>query len=321
MRHFIPRKVFRHTSSLNRVQKRNFQFLQAFFQYAGKLCYAVIRTTGAQQFSQKTTAKLMGRMGVSKSLKHSPEMSEAELLANRIKWTGGLKKFWIVTNICVFGFMPVAFWIMHKRKKRWVIEHTAALEKHIEAGMGFAMQGNLKSLGVLQSEMADLQALGGVVNQEHYDEMISVAHTVKTKKRMRRAKRAAKKGDVAECAKLLEEIWESRKITEVGVESEELDELMLEAHNNFITQLLGQANYSRSLKEVWRLIENIKSYSKRYSINIEDAKIQELWRFKVNQLKSEHKFVMTPEEIETTKVVSIPIPNLPVPAPNVQPQS
>merc|ERR1719219_1830143 len=119
--------------------------------------------------------------------------------------------------------------------------------------------------------------------------MIQTVHTVRSEKVLKRAWRKAQMGNVGECAKLLKEVWDSKQITDVGISSEELEAVMLTAHQNYLKALIRQVKETDAIAEAWKLIGNIQGYANRYRLELDNEGLERLWKRKVKELSSEKR--------------------------------
>merc|ERR1719350_287439 len=114
--------------------------------------------------------------------------------------------------------------------------------------------------------------------------MIQIVHTVRSEKVLKRAWRKAQLGNVGDCAKLLKEVWDSKQITDVGISSEELEAVMLTAHQNYLKALIRQVKETQVIAEAWKLVGNIRGYANRYKLELDDEGLDRLWKRKIKEL-------------------------------------
>jgi len=282
------RKPIQSTSRIVRLQKRtNINLFVKAFEYEGKAWAIAVEMWGLPTFFKNFSAKWMARLGISASHAESPNISKEVLEANRRKTLNYCYAFAILVG-SGFAFMPFGFWWLHKRKVRWDIQHTEQIGKILEEGLQKAPEGRIRDIEDISNQLENLVALGGTLDQDKYDEMIQTVHTVRSEKVLKRAWRKAQMGNVGECAKLLKEVWDSKQITDVGISSEELEAVMLTAHQNYLKALIKQVKDSHVIAEAWSMVNNIRGYAARYKLDLDDDGLERLWKRKVKELSAEN---------------------------------
>lgn len=274
---------------LVRIQRRtNVNIFVKAFEYEGKAWAIFVDMVGFPAFFKRYGARWMARFGLNTSYAESPNIPPEVLAANHRKT---LLLCYTYAGMVGLGFamLPFGFWWLHKRKVRWSAMHTVSINVLLEEGLQAAPDGRVKIIEGIEVKLENLVALGGTLDQEKYDEMIQTVHTVRANKILKRAWRKAKMGDVGECAKLLKEVWDSQQITDVGISSDELEAVMLSAHQNYLKALIQQVKDARIVAEAWKLVGNIRSYTNRYKLELDEEGLDRLWKRKVKELGAERR--------------------------------
>jgi len=280
---------FRTKSRIVRIPRRHNSnvFVKA-FEYEGKAWGIFVDMVGFPNFFKRYGARWMARLGLNTAYAESPNLPPEVLEANHRKTMRWCYAFAALVGTG-FALLPFGFYWLHKRKVRWSIAHTETINTLLDEGLQKAPDGRIRVIDDITNQLENLVALGGTLNQDKYDEMIQTVHTVRANKVLKRAWRKAKLGDVGECAKLLKEVWDSKQITEVGISSEELEAVMLSAHQNYLKALIRQVKETQVIAEAWKLVGNIRGYANRYKLELDDEGLDRLWKRKIKELAQDRR--------------------------------
>eukprot|EP00494_Astrolonche_serrata_P030966 UN31234 len=185
-------------------------------------------------------ARMMNTLGLQNDFSDNKllKVSEEKLAENSERSWTYFRKAWMGAGVVVFALLPIVFYKHRKLRASLRQEYTDQINMLLHEGIQVAKQGNLRRVLKIQENITELSALGGTIDIKKRNDMVSIVYTIKSKKNVSRAKKCAKRGEVEQCATHLKKVWDAALLTDVGISSEESDQIMLSAHQYFLNLMV-----------------------------------------------------------------------------------
>lgn len=192
-------------------------------------------------------------------------------------------------GLLVVGFilsLPGWVFYVYLNKKARAEKATARIEGFLTQADPLADEGQARQIRQIISQISDQVDIGGMVDTPRKDEILERCFTKQSERLLRKAKRKAKLGDVSGTGKALSEIWEIKETySSLPIEHTLMHNIMQFAHNTYVQWLIQKVTMTMELNEVVTELDDIKRYTARYKIQIDEGILEKVWQNKLRQLK------------------------------------